>query len=292
MQAVPKVLLLKKLIKKRKNMDNQVNRKEFNVVSQAAAEFSSNPANVLLSDHLEYGRAQSRGHIDSLMSKTGRTSNDNSINFHSPQKRNKFQCVTSITKLDTSSPQNQDHYKSNPSLNYNGSRSQVRTADWDGRRERLSGMPLKKRFNQKSAVRKSACLEPHGKQNLPAEFYTENTRRKMNEQFALQPYEDHDEEAKTIDQLSKSIMNPSEKQSRNIRIMFETDSDTEPYDQFSLNMQDELGQFKSDLSKQTNIANLIQSLTSKYLNRPTDKKINVYTGEPMPADDQLKSQLE
>ena len=33
MRILPRALLLKKLIKKRKNLDNQVNRKEFNVVS-------------------------------------------------------------------------------------------------------------------------------------------------------------------------------------------------------------------------------------------------------------------
>ena len=64
MKVLPKALVIKQLIGKRRNAPNQIPREEFNIVSQTAAQFSGNPINSMLQDHMEYGRAQSRGPLD------------------------------------------------------------------------------------------------------------------------------------------------------------------------------------------------------------------------------------
>ena len=57
MKVLPKAILVKQLIGKRKTMANKISRKEFSAVTQAAAGFSGNPINSMLDDHMEYGRA-------------------------------------------------------------------------------------------------------------------------------------------------------------------------------------------------------------------------------------------
>ena len=112
MKVIPKALVIKQLIGKQNNASHQMPREEFNIVSQTAAQFSGNPINSMLQDHMEYGRAQSRGPIDYDIAETYRNSLDcnskdklSSLNlkYNSPKKiglAQKFGSGINLTQTD------------------------------------------------------------------------------------------------------------------------------------------------------------------------------------------------
>ncbi len=79
-QQMPKALIIKNLIKQQRmdsGVDNMMKRDAFNLVSETAAQFSTNPINAIIENQIEYGRAQSRGTFDlESVFNCGSTTND------------------------------------------------------------------------------------------------------------------------------------------------------------------------------------------------------------------------
>ena len=271
MKVIPKALVIKQLISKNNNASHQMPREEFNIVSQTAAQFSGNPINSMLHDHMEYGRAQSRGPIDYDIAETYRNSLDGypgdkrkslNLNYNSPKRvglAQKFSSGINLNQTDVS-PQNT---AASPGAFGRVSREQVRTASQGMRRPRI----FSTKFPGAPHQRQKSAMSHNSSTGTPLNRRSEYDIDEMEciERLGTQTgIEDESLEGKTLDKLRMSL-SPKKKQNDLTIDQKKEKERAEPVDKFASSMKDELDNYKSDLSRQTNVENLIAHLSTKYL---------------------------